>query len=302
MVEERLDEEPQRIPDKYQRLRLLVSTTDEDRLVAELWSLGSLGVESTGTAIDQTECLAYFTLPLQPVVEDLTRGRQTVAGAKVLEVAEVAEEDWQRAYRRRSVPFAVGKRWWVDPREPGRRLPEPPNPRRLLRIPARTAFGTGSHASTALIVELMEGVQLTGGKVLDVGTGSGILAMVALASGAESVTALDTDPVAAFVALETCRLNGLVPHLLAGGLASIASPASREAFDVVVANVLPSRLRSDFPRLGPCLKPSGVLLLSGLLQEQQPQVLSEMSGLGWHCRQHLRRQDWVALRLERDRP
>jgi len=152
------------------------------------------------------------------------------------------------------------------------------------------------------MVQLMEEMQFEGKRVLDVGTGSGILAMMALATGAESVTALDTDPVAAFVALETCRLNGFLPRLLAGGLASVRLRDPIEAYDVVLANVLPSRLRSDFPYIADSLRPAGVLLLSGMLCDQESDVVAEMEGLGLCFKNHLYRDEWVALRLERARP
>ena len=290
------------ISEKYQCLRFLVAVADEDRFVATTWSLGTLGLEVTEAAAGSREYLAYFPAGPEPGVFDLIDGRWELAGAELIERTEVSSQDWQSEYRSRSVPFAVGRRWWVDPREPDQRVQEVPGKRQLLRIPARMAFGTGAHASTALIVELMEGMRFEGKKVLDVGTGSGILAMVALASGAESVTALDIDPVAAFIALQTCQLNGLRPHLLAGGLSAIRDLSPGETFDVVVANVLPSRLRSDFGILADYLRPAGVLLLSGLLEEQEEGVLSEMTGLGWCCKSRLCRDEWVALSLELEIP
>ena len=270
--------------------------------MAEVWSLGTLGLESAQARAGGSELLVYFACPPEDAVDELIDGRRVLAGAELVDVAEVSTDDWQRQYRSRSMPFAVGRDWWVDPREPHLPSPEPPGQRRLLLIPARTAFGTGSHASTSLIVELMEDVDLADKRVLDVGTGSGILAMVALASGAKSVTAIDIDPVATFVALQTCRLNDLQPHLLTGGLAAIRIHPPSEPFDVIVANVLPSRLQSDYASLAELLHPAGVLLLSGLLLEQQSKVLSAMTGLGWRYKSHRDREEWVALHLERAFP
>ena len=267
--------------------------------MAEVWSLGTLGVESRDAGADRSEYLVYFGLPLGPAVRELIRGRQTVAGAEMMDAVEVSLEDWQRTYRQRSSPFAVGKNWWVDPREPDLRLTDAPDQRRSLRIPARTAFGTGSHASTALMVELMEEMRFEDKRVLDVGTGSGILAMIALAMGAESVTAVDIDPVATFVARETCRLNGFLPRLLAGGMAAIRLRDPSKAYDVALANVLPTRLRADIADVVASLRPAGVLLLSGMLRDQQSEVVAEMAGLGLRCKSRHYQEEWVALRLER---
>lgn len=245
-----------------------------------------------------TECLAYFASPLEPAQEELCRRDRPLAGAELVDISEISSADWQRAYRDRSTPFAVGRNWWVDPREPDQRYCEATVSRQLLQIPARTAFGTGSHASTALVVELMEEIECAGKRVLDVGTGTGILAMVALASGAKSVIALDIDPVAAFVAWETCRLNGLEPAIFAGGLASIRNLRPGARFDLILANVLPARLRQDLPKLAPCIEPGGLLLLSGLLHEHEAAVSTEMAGMGWQPTIRVGRDEWLALCLE----
>lgn len=302
MADDLTVEEPAEIPEKYQRLRFLVSAVAEDRFIGEVWSLGTLGVESLDGADGDSEYLVYFTSPLATGIREWVSAGPCLPGAELIEVAEVATEDWQVVYRQRSRPFAVGRRWWVDPREPDSSQVQVPAQRRLLRIPARTAFGTGSHASTALIIQLMENEHISGKRVLDVGTGSGILAMVALVSGAASVVALDRDPIAVFVAAETCQLNELEPVLFAGGLGSLRQPSAFMTYDLVLANVLPSRLRPDYPRLAQCLRPAGALLMSGILQEQESDVLAEMAALGLRAGDSVREKEWIALRLEHDEP
>jgi ribosomal protein L11 methyltransferase len=146
---------------------------------------------------------------------------------------------------------------------------------------------------------MMERVEFEGLRVLDVGTGTGILAMVALASMATSVLGLDTDPIATFVASSTCRLNGWKPLLLAGGLAAIHRSSSCSAFDVVVANILLSRIRPEFSRLASWLKPGGLLLLSGLLESQRSEATEELAALGLRYWDHRVREEWAALALEK---
>lgn len=302
MADPELGQGSTQISEKYQSLRYLVPSDEEDRFVAAAWSLGTLGLELKDESEGGREYLAYFLESLDPDVMDSIKTGLAFGGSQLVEVKEILPQDWQQEYRARSNPFAVGRHWWVDPREPdGSSGPLPPKGRQTLRIPARTAFGTGSHASTALMVELMEELALGGSRVLDVGTGSGILAMVALASGAESVTALDIEPAAVFIALQTCQLNRLRPCLMAGGLASIRPCKPKETFDLIVANVLPTRLRADYPALTDCLRSTGTLLLSGLLVSQEADLLSVMDSLGLGCQGRLGRGDWVALRLERTR-
>ena len=293
------NEEAKEIPQKYIGLRFSVSTADQDRLVADVWTVGTLGVAAVGSPGEETECWVYFSLPLNPDAQRLADGRQTIDGADLLEVVEIESEDWLRVYRSRSKPFALGRGWWVDPREPGELPAQTPDKRQLLRIPARTAFGTGSHASTALLVELMEDMVFVGKRVLDVGAGTGILAMIALALGADSVTALDTDLVAAIVASETCRLNGLEPGVVAGGLHAIRTRSPSRGYDVILANVLPARLRPDYSNLAECVRRAGVVAMSGILQYQETEVVEEMRNLGFRYRSHRCRDEWVAIRLEK---
>ncbi len=267
--------------------------------MADLWSLGTLGIESIRDSASGSEFFAYFAAPLTGPVRSLIDREMTSPEGALVEIVEIAGVDWLQAYRDQAKSFAVAKRWWVDPREPDQLPEEPPPSRVLLRIPARTAFGTGSHASTSLAIESMERLALEGARVLDVGTGSGILAIVALASGAREVVALDIDPVAVIVAGETCRLNGCRPQLLAGELAALELRTEAERFDCVVANVLPIHLRPSYPGLAECLRPTGSLVLSGILDEQASGVSAEMSVFGLQVKDRLVSGEWAALTLER---
>lgn len=280
-------------------MRYRVAAAEEDRFVAEVWSLGTVGIEIAANDGKSAEYLVYFPWPVTGEIRNLMLGWETPVGASLLESTEVVSSDWLSVYRSQVVPFAVGSRWWIDPREPSSGPVATPEGRLLLRIPARTAFGIGSHASTALMIELMDEVDLEGFRVLDVGTGTGILAMVALASQAATVLGLDTDPVATFVASSTCRLNGWSPQLLAGGLSSLLLQPSLPAFDLVMANILLSHIRPEFSTLGDCLRHGGLLLLSGLLDTQRSQVTSELKDLGFAYRNHRVQDEWAAIVLER---
>lgn len=284
---------------KYYSLRFRVPANDDDRFLAAVWSFDTLGLEVRDLSGGDQEYLTYFRSPPDPAAIRSIEGQDRPAGTRLLGQKSVVEDDWQRQYRLRSVPFALGERWWVDPGEPNLRRLDPEDRRYPLRIPARTAFGTGSHASTSLMVDLMDGLSLVDTKVLDVGTGSGILAMIALASGARSVTAFDVDPAATCIARQTCRLNGFTPSLFAGSVAALRTGSSAAKFDVIVANVLPANLRADLSRVVDCLSPNGVLLVSGLLKDQENERLASLEALGLRARGRRSAQEWLALSLER---
>src|SRR3954454_19599272 len=263
----------------------------EESAVALLWLAGTLGGQSTTDADGRVHLEAWFPLEAQPA--------EVLPGAELEREETVPDADWFAAWRERARPFPVGRTLYLDPREPDPREPEDgpveiPEGRRLLRLPARAAFGTGSHESTSLALELLEDTDLQGRRVLDVGTGTGVLAFAALAFGAESVTGFDLDPAAPFHARDNSALNGLHPRLFAGRLAAIRE---RPLFDLALINVVPEQILPEMPGLVRLLRPGGEAILSGILQERGRQVLDRMRGLGFRERDRRTAGDWVAFRV-----
>lgn len=257
--------------------------------MADLWEAGTLGVQSTTAADGRTRLEAWFPLDAGPVemgpgVEE--DGEETVPDA-----------DWFATWREKAKPFPIGKTLFVDPREPHDEAVEAvevPEGRRLLRLPARAAFGTGSHESTSLALELLEDTELAGCRVLDVGTGTGVLAFAALAFGARSVVGFDVDPASPFHARDNSVLNGLHPRLFAGRLAALRE---RPLFDLALVNVVPEQILPEMPDLTLLLRPGAELILSGILAERGRQVLDRMKGLGFSERDRRTAGDWVAFRV-----
>jgi ribosomal protein L11 methyltransferase len=225
--------------------------------------------------------------------EDAWRAR----GLEAVTDEVVPETDWLARYREQAQPFAVAGTLFVDPREPDERggLEVPPG-RRLLRLPARAAFGTGSHESTALALELLEAADVRDRRVLDVGTGTGVLGFAALLFGARLAVGFDIDPAAPFHARDNSRLNGLRPLLFAGRLAAL-SPAPPARFDLVLVNVVPEQILPEMPALVRLLHPGGEAILSGILAERGRAVLDRLRGLGFAERDRRQAGDWVAFRV-----
>jgi len=281
----------------YFCLRFTLTAESEDRLVAELWTLDTLGLEAVpATEFGKPQLLAYFVPPLSSEVQKRIESSAEWPGARLDTVETVPAADWLAEYRRQSRPLAIGRRSLVDPREPGESSAEPPSERVLVRIPARSAFGTGSHESTQLAVELMEGHSLEGSRVLDVGTGTGILAFVALLLGATAVVGVDVDPAATLVALENCRLNRLAPRLVAG---TVDCLRSTQEFDLALVNVLPERIRDFLESIVDLLPPDGEMVVSGLLAEQRGAYLRELSDLGMVEVQSRQSGEWIACWMEK---
>ena len=206
--------------------------------------------------------------------------------------APLADVDWMTLAREHHRPVAVGRRLlvappWDVPAAAGREV---------LVIEPGMAFGTGQHATTRGCLEALE-TAVAGGRIrsaLDVGTGSGILALALLRLGVERVVALDTDPAVLPVARANLTRNG------AGRVALVGGPlgALRARFDLVVANLVATTIVADASALAGAVAAGGRLILSGLLDGQTRVV--EEAYTGWRVAETRAEDEWCTLTLERD--
>ncbi|HEV8119232.1 MAG TPA: 50S ribosomal protein L11 methyltransferase [Thermoanaerobaculia bacterium] len=228
--------------------------------------------------------------------EDARRAGEALSSSRIASSldADVIEDDPLAVFRAASRPFPVGRRFWLDPGEPP--LAPAPAGRVGLFLPASTAFGTGGHESTRLALESLEDQPLEGADVLDVGTGSGVLALAAAALGARRAVGLDTDDEAVFVARENLSRHpfGARVCLLAGPVDAVAGD-----FALVVANMLPAELLPLSDALTGRVAPAGRLLISGIPQEEEAGVLARFGAKAWAVRGRRAEGEWVCLCLER---
>ncbi|HUF79282.1 MAG TPA: 50S ribosomal protein L11 methyltransferase, partial [Thermoanaerobaculia bacterium] len=249
---------------------------------------GTLGVQVLDGENGTVRLEAYFE-------ED---GPEGLPGARFLGAEEVPAADWLAPYREAAQPFPVGERLLLDPRDPDGVEPPAARGRLTLRIPARAAFGTGSHESTRLALELLEGVDLRGKRVLDVGTGTGILAFAARAFGARSAIGLDVDRAAPLHARANARLNGLSAAFFAGSLDALGG-VSASRFDLALVNVIPEEVADELPRIASLLCPGGEAILSGILAIAGPRVLADWQALGLEPVAERTAAEWVAFRVRK---
>jgi ribosomal protein L11 methyltransferase len=262
----------------------------EELFAADLWQEGTVGVLSANEPDGRLRLEAWF----EAGAPDWTPGDWPERGVRLTAEEIIEEQDWFATWRSQAQPFSIGRTFLLDPREPEEELPEIPEGRRLLRLPARAAFGTGSHESTSLALELLESMDLRGRRVLDVGTGTGVLAFAALLGGAALAVGYDLDPAAPFHARDNGRLNGLRPLLFAGRLAALREDP---LFDLALVNVVPEQILPEMPGVTGRLRVGGEAVLSGILRERGRQVLDRMRGLGFLEADRREAGDWVAFRV-----
>lgn len=227
--------------------------------------------------------------------------RRYLAGLEEYEPQTVSlrEEDWATSWQKYYQPIPVGKRIYIVPDwMRGQAVPEGRAP--LYLNPGLT-FGTGSHPTTQLCLELLEEVLRPGDRVLDLGCGSGILAIAALALGASRAVGVDIDPKAADVAFENAALNGIGPDRLsvyAGDVLHdkrLAAKLGPRGNRVVLANIVADVIIPLSAKAGEFMTEDGVFLTSGIIDGRQDEVKAALEANGFTVAKHLERGGWHAF-------
>ena len=247
----------------------------EDTVIAALWENGTTGLHVQPSAPEVIVLAAYF--PDRHGLEADLRASLSPCGVTVLERTPVPDVDWVARFRESFGAFRVGRFHvvpaWEEPAatEDARAIP-------LRILPAR-AFGTGTHESTRLCLTALEALAARGplGRAVDVGTGTGILAVAAALLGSPAVTAIDIDPEAIASAALHARMNAVDLHLARG---DGGRPLLRARFDLVLANLTAPLLLERREEIAALCAPSASLVLAGFLEEDAAQIAAAYGALG----------------------
>ncbi|MFM7170462.1 MAG: 50S ribosomal protein L11 methyltransferase [Cyanobium sp.] len=227
-----------------------------------------------------------------------------------LQWQRVPDEDWSLSWKQHWAPDPIGESFLVLPA--WLEVPEEARERRVIRLDPGAAFGTGSHPSTRLCLEGLEALAarrihkgasadrpLQGLRVADLGCGSGLLGLGALALGADWVFAVDTDPLAIRATEDNAALNAFQSiSALHGSTPELETLLQGEPADVLLCNILApviAELSSSFPRL---LARGGQGLLSGLLVTQADGLISALRAQGWEVTVAAIQEPWALLSLQ----
>lgn len=205
-------------------------------------------------------------------------------------IENLADRPWEREWLEYFRPMNFGTRLWVSPWA----FDVDASDAVVVRLDPGLAFGTGSHPSTALCLRWLDGLELSGLRLLDYGCGSGILAIAAVKLGAAFATAVDTDPQAITATHENAQKNGVADRLFVTQQLAAVSPS----FDIVVANILAEPLVRNAAQICDRVAPGGLLALSGILAEQADSVSEAYRDrIGFESAETDRTTDQVWVRL-----
>ena len=224
----------------------------------------------------------------------LFRQRLDDAGVEyTLNTEGVEQEDWQNAWKQYYHAMDIGRRLAIVPG-----WEEYDTDRTVITMDPGMAFGTGTHETTSLCLETLDELVQGGERMLDIGTGSGILAIAALKLGAKEAEGVDIDPMCVRTAGENARSNGVAEKLtvLVGDLSDKASGV----YDIITANIVAAAILSLAPAVPALMAPGAKFIASGIIDERRDEVLNGLKAAGLRPVQVKEKRGWVCIICEKE--
>ena len=212
----------------------------------------------------------------------------------------IEQEDWISSWKKYWGPELVGDNLLVLPC--WLELPEEYKNKKVIKIDPGAAFGTGSHPTTSLCLEELEKISLSSKKILDIGSGSGILSIAAKCFGANEIYALDNDYLAINSTESNFRLNfGTLDDLKTylGPFDSLVSKYTLKNFDFILCNILAEVIKGIIPDIRNCLKIDGEVILSGILNSQKVEIIKLLNASNLRINDVSSKKDWVCITAQK---
>ena len=216
-------------------------------------------------------------------------------GKGEIQLSEVFENDWANAWKKYYKPVKVGQKVVIKPTWEGYELQD--SSEVVVEMDPGMAFGTGTHETTKMCIQLLENYVSRNSQVLDIGCGSGILGITALKLGAQNCMAVDIDENAVRVAKENARVNNVSDKMdsKAGNLVDIVI----DTYDVVVANIIADIIIHLSGIVKPFLKENGVFIASGIINDRYEEVKENLLKNGFAIKEESFMGEWVAVAVTR---
>ena len=211
-----------------------------------------------------------------------------------VKLAEIKEEDWSRNWKKTFKPIQIGEKIVIKPGWIKKNFSH----KVVIELMPKMAFGTGEHSTTRLCLKAIEKYLKTGDRVLDLGTGSGILAIAAAKLGASYVLALDIDPDAVSNARENIKRNK-VQKIIDLKLGTLSSKIPDDSFDLTVANLTKTQIVKFFEGMSRVLKKGGIFILSGIQTEEKKEMEKFFLSKKVLLKEILSEKGWVCFVVEK---
>jgi ribosomal protein L11 methyltransferase len=288
---------------RYKELVIGVDETVRENLIGQLLSLNFESFSETDDAL-------HAFIPANrwdDVLPGLVKSRldQLVGNGEIrsytLAISDIEPQNWQEQWERTVEPISIGSRIVIHPSW----IPVNENEETIaLVIDPKMSFGTGHHETTQMMMSLLERYVQPNMSVLDVGSGTGILSILAARLGATRVIGIDNDIDAFDNAIENCSANGVEPFVTMyhGDLSSVQELGGKQ-FDLIMVNIERKTIISILSSLQHLCRANGLLLLSGLLKEDFQIIEQALAGRGMHIKETVERTSstgdtWIAIAAE----
>ena len=296
------------IKDWY-KLTFLIESDSEDIII---WKLNQLGISSFSFKyLKKTENKKEVNIWL-PIDQwdDSSRSYFEQIISKLLNIYDsknkffnwsiIEEEDWLNSWKKYWGPELVGSNLLILPC--WLNLDKKYNEKIIIKIDPGAAFGTGSHPSTNLCLEKLENMFLSGKKVLDIGSGSGILGITAKLFGAEEICAIDND----YLAINSTKLNFQINfdnlnklNTYLGSFNDVIKKYDIAKFDLIICNILAEVIKELIPNMSKCLLEDGKVILSGILNSQKDEIIKTLNLNNLKLVDISLKKDWVCISAQK---
>ena len=292
----------------WYKLTFLINSNSEEVII---WKLNDLGIVSYSFEylLENQNKKVNIWLPFTDWNKDLRKNLEHKISKllnindidnKFFEWSVIEEEDWLTSWKKYWGPELVGNHLlilpcWID-------LHETYKNKKIIKIDPGAAFGTGSHPSTYLCLERMENILFTGKKVLDIGSGSGILSVTARSLGAKEIYAIDNDYLAINSTKSNYQLNfGNLENLNTyfGTFNKVVRKELINEFDFILCNILAEVIKGIIPDISKCLRNNGEVIFSGILNSQKDEVIKILNINHLKLIEVSSKKDWVCIAAQK---
>ena len=277
-----------------------------------IWKLNDLGIFSYGfeylpDSKNRKEVIIWLpvtnwpknlTVELEHRIEEILNKNNYRSYSFNWDIIE--EEDWLSTWKKYWGPVLVGNKililpCWLE-------LPKKYKNKKVIKIDPGAAFGTGNHPTTSLCLEKMENISFSSKKILDIGSGSGILSLAAKSFGANEVFAIDND----YLAINSTKFNyqlnfGNLKNLntYLGSFAELVIKYNLKDFDFILCNILAEVIKEIIPDICKCLKMKGNVIFSGILNSQKDEIIKILNGNYLKLIEVSSKKDWVCITAQK---